>query len=164
MGDCFVPRNDELTINRVHMDIQEILQHLPHRYPFLLIDRVTEFTAGESLTGYKNVTYNEPFFLGHFPERPVMPGVLILEAMAQATGLLAFRTVERGAKRESLYFLVGIDKARFKKPVEPGDQLILRADLKRAKRGIWVFSCEASVDGKLVASADIMCTEQDINT
>ena len=164
MGDCFVPRNDELTQNRVHMDIQEILQHLPHRYPFLLIDRVTEFTAGESLTGYKNVTYNEPFFLGHFPERPVMPGVLILEAMAQATGLLAFRTVERGAKRESLYFLVGIDKARFKKPVEPGDQLILHADLKRAKRGIWVFSCEASVDGKRVASADIMCTEQDINT
>ncbi len=164
MGDCFVPRNDELTQNRVNMDIQDILQHLPHRYPFLLIDRVTEFTAGESLTGYKNVTYNEPFFQGHFPERPVMPGVMILEAMAQATGLLAFRTVERGAKRESLYFLVGIDKARFKKPVEPGDQLILRADLKRAKRGIWVFSCEASVDGKRVASAEIMCTEQDINT
>jgi len=164
LGDCFVPRNDELTQNRVNMDIQDILQHLPHRYPFLLIDRVTEFTAGESLTGYKNVTYNEPFFQGHFPERPVMPGVMILEAMAQATGLLAFRTVERGAKRESLYFLVGIDKARFKKPVEPGDQLILRADLKRAKRGIWVFSCEASVDGKRVASAEIMCTEQDINT
>jgi len=148
----------------MNMDIQEILQHLPHRYPFLLIDRVTEFKAGESLTGYKNVTYNEPFFVGHFPERPVMPGVLILEAMAQATGLLAFRTVERGAKRESLYFLVGIDKARFKKPVEPGDQLILRADLKRAKRGIWVFATEASVDGKVVASAEIMCTEQDINT
>ena len=105
------------------MDIQQIMQHLPHRYPFLLIDRVTEFKAGESLVGYKNVTYNEPFFLGHFPQRPVMPGVLILEAMAQATGLLAFRTVERGAKRESLYFLVGIDKARFKKPVEPGDSL-----------------------------------------
>ena len=93
-----------------------------------------------------------------------MPGELLLEAMAQATGLLAFRTVERGAKRESLYFLVGIDKARFKKPVEPGDQLILRADLKRAKRGIWVFDCDASVDGKVVASAEIMCTEQDINT
>jgi 3-hydroxyacyl-[acyl-carrier-protein] dehydratase len=130
----------------------------------LLIDRVTEFKAGESLTGYKNVTCNEPYFLGHFPERPVMPGVLILEAMAQATGLLAFRTVERGAKRESLYFLVGIDKARFKKPVEPGDQLFLRADLLRAKRGIWVFACEARVDGKVVASAEIMCTEQDINT
>lgn len=146
------------------MNIQQIMQHLPHRYPFLLIDRVTEFKAGESLVGYKNVTYNEPFFLGHFPQRPVMPGVLILEAMAQATGLLAFRTVERGAKRESLYFLVGIDKARFKKPVVPGDQLMLRADLLRAKRGIWVFACEARVDDKVVATAEIMCTEQDINT
>ena len=148
----------------MNMDIQQILQHLPHRYPFLLIDRVTEIKKGESLVGYKNVTYNEPFFLGHFHERPVMPGVLILEAMAQATGLLAFRTVERGAKRESLYFLVGIDKARFKKPVEPGDQLILRADLLRSKRGIWVFKCSASVDDKLVATAEIMCTEQDIET
>jgi len=146
------------------MDINEILQHLPHRYPFLLIDRVTEFKAGESLVGYKNVTYNEPFFHGHFPERPVMPGVLLLEAMAQATGLLAFKTVERGAKRESLYFLVGIDKARFKQPVEPGDQLILRADLLRSRRGIWVFDCKASVDGNVVASAEIMCTERDINT
>ena len=146
------------------MDIQQIMQHLPHRYPFLLIDRVTEFKAGESLVGYKNVTYNEPFFLGHFPQRPVMPGVLILEAMAQATGLLAFRTVERGAKRESLYFLVGIDKARFKKPVEQGDQLILSAQLLRAKRGIWVFACEASVDEKVVATAEIMCTEQDMNS
>jgi len=146
------------------MDIQQILQHLPHRYPFLMIDRVTEFKAGESLVGYKNVTYNEPFFVGHFQERPVMPGVLILEAMAQATGLLAFRTVERGAKRDSLYFLVGIDKARFKRPVEPGDQLILKANLLRARRGIWVFACESSVDGKVVATAEIMCTEQDIDT
>lgn len=146
------------------MNIQQILQHLPHRYPFLMIDRVTEFKAGESLTGYKNVTYNEPFFVGHFQERPVMPGVLILEAMAQATGLLAFRTVERGAKRDSLYFLVGIDKARFKRPVEPGDQLILKAKLIRARRGIWVFACESSVDGKVVATAEIMCTEQDIDT
>jgi len=146
------------------MNIQQILQHLPHRYPFLLIDRVTEFKAGESLVGYKNVTYNEPFFVGHFQERPVMPGVLILEAMAQATGLLAFRTVERGARRDSLYFLVGIDKARFKRPVEPGDQLILKANLVRARRGIWVFACESSVDGHVVASAEIMCTEQDIDT
>ena len=138
------------------MDINDILQHLPHRYPFLLIDRVTEFRAGESLVGYKNVTYNEPFFQGHFPDRPVMPGVLLLEAMAQATGLLAFKTVERGARRESLYFLVGIDKARFKQPVEPGDQVILRADLLRSKRGIWVFDCKASVDGNMVASAEIM--------
>jgi len=146
------------------MDIQQILQHLPHRYPFLMIDRVTDFKAGESLVGYKNVTYNEPFFSGHFPERPVMPGVLILEAMAQATGLLAFRTVDRGAKRESLYFLVGIDKARFKRPVEPGDQLVLKANLIRSRRGIWVFNTEASVDGMVVATAEIMCTEQDIDT
>lgn len=146
------------------MDINQILEHLPHRYPFLLIDRVTEFKPGESLVGVKNVTYNEPFFQGHFPQRPVMPGVLILEAMAQATGLLAFRTVERTAERKSLYYLVGMDKARFKRPVEPGDQLILRAHLLRSKRGIWVFDCDASVDGKIVATAEIMCTERDIDT
>jgi 3-hydroxyacyl-[acyl-carrier-protein] dehydratase len=148
----------------MNMDINQILDHLPHRYPFLLIDRVTEFKPGESLVGIKNVTYNEPFFQGHFPQRPVMPGVLILEAMAQATGLLAFRTVERTAERQSLYFLVGMDKARFKRPVEPGDQLILRARLLRSKHGIWVFDCDASVDGNIVASAEIMCTERDIDT
>jgi 3-hydroxyacyl-[acyl-carrier-protein] dehydratase len=145
------------------MDINNILQHLPHRYPFLLIDRVTEFNPGDSLVGYKNVTYNEPFFQGHFPERPIMPGVLILEAMAQATGLLAFKTVERGARRESLYFLVGMDNARFKRPVEPGDRLVLKAKLLRSKRGIWVFDCEATVDGSIAATAQIMCTEQDID-
>lgn len=145
------------------MDIHDILQHLPHRYPFLLIDRVTEFNPGDSLVGYKNVTYNEPFFQGHFPDRPIMPGVLILEAMAQATGLLAFKTVERGARRESLYFLVGMDNVRFKKPVVPGDQLVLYAKLLRSKRGIWIFDCEARVDGTMVATAQIMCTEQDID-
>jgi 3-hydroxyacyl-[acyl-carrier-protein] dehydratase len=144
------------------MDINDILQHLPHRYPFLLIDRVTEFNPGESLVAYKNVSYNEPFFQGHFPQRPIMPGVMILEAMAQTTGLLAFKTVERGARRESLYFLVGMDKVRFRKPVEPGDKLVLSAKLIRAKRGIWMFDCEASVDSKTVASAQIMCTEQDL--
>jgi 3-hydroxyacyl-[acyl-carrier-protein] dehydratase len=146
------------------MDINQILNHLPHRYPFLLIDRVTEFNKGESLTGIKNVTINEPFFQGHFPQRPVMPGVLILEAMAQATGLLAFRTLEQTAERETLYFLVGMDKVRFKQPVEPGDQLVLQARLLRTRRGIWVFDCDARVDGKVVASADIMCTERDIGT
>ena len=146
------------------MDINQILNHLPHRYPFLLIDRVTEFNKGESLTGIKNVTINEPFFQGHFPQRPVMPGVLILEAMAQATGLLAFRTLEQTAERETLYFLVGMDKVRFKRPVEPGDQLVLQARLLRTRRGIWVFDCDASVDGKVVASAAIMCTERDIDT
>jgi 3-hydroxyacyl-[acyl-carrier-protein] dehydratase len=146
------------------MDINDILRHLPHRYPFLLIDRVIEFNKGESLTGIKNVTYNEPFFQGHFPQRPVMPGVLILEAMAQATGLLAFRTLENTADRDSLYFLVGMDRVRFKRPVEPGDQLLLSARLLKTKRGIWMFDCDARVDGAIAASAEIMCTERDINT
>ncbi|MFV1972337.1 MAG: 3-hydroxyacyl-ACP dehydratase FabZ [Thiohalobacterales bacterium] len=146
------------------MDINDILNHLPHRYPFLLIDRVTEFRQGESLTGIKNVTYNEPFFQGHFPQRPVMPGVLILEAMAQATGLLAFRTQGNTADRETLYFLVGMNKVRFKKPVEPGDQLVITVNLIKEKRGIWVFDCSARVDDQLVSSAEIMCTERDINS
>jgi len=145
------------------MDINDILKHLPHRYPFLLIDRVIEFNKGESLTGIKNVTYNEPFFQGHFPQRPVMPGVLILEAMAQATGLLAFRTLENTADRDTLYFLVGMDRVRFKRPVEPGDQLLLSARLLKTKRGIWIFDCDARVDGAIAASAEIMCTERDIN-
>jgi 3-hydroxyacyl-[acyl-carrier-protein] dehydratase len=144
------------------MDINDILNTLPHRYPFLLIDRVIDFEPGKSLVGIKNVTINEPFFQGHFPEKPVMPGVLILEALAQATGLLAFRTEERGAKRDSLYYFVGIDNARFKRPVEPGDQLRLAVELKKTKRGIWVFDTEASVDGKVAASAVIMCTERKI--
>jgi 3-hydroxyacyl-[acyl-carrier-protein] dehydratase len=145
------------------MDINEILRHLPHRYPFLLIDRVTEFNKGVSLTGIKNVTYNEAFFQGHFPQRPVMPGVLILEAMAQATGLLAFRTLENTAERDTLYFLVGMDRVRFKRPVEPGDQLVLSARLLKTKRGIWMFDCDARVDGGVAATAEIMCTERDIN-
>jgi len=148
----------------MRMDINDILRHLPHRYPFLLIDRVIEFNKGESLTGIKNVTYNEPFFQGHFPQRPVMPGVLILEAMAQATGLLAFRTLENTADRDTLYFLVGMDRVRFKRPVEPGDQLLLSARLLKTKRGIWMFDCDARVDGAIAASAEIMCTERDIDT
>jgi 3-hydroxyacyl-[acyl-carrier-protein] dehydratase len=146
------------------MDINDILNHLPHRYPFLLIDRVIEFNKGESLRGIKNVTYNEPYFQGHFPQRPVMPGVMILEAMAQATGLLAFRTLENTADRDTLYFLVGMNKVRFKKLVEPGDQLVLTARLLRTKRGIWIFDCDATVDGKIAATAEIMCTERDINS
>ena len=148
----------------MELDINKVMELLPHRYPFLLVDRVVEIEPGRRLSAIKNVTINEPFFQGHFPNQPIMPGVLILEAMAQATGLLAFRTVERGARRESLYFLVGMDKARFKRPVEPGDQLVVRANLLRSKRGIWVFDCDASVDGSVVASAQIMCTERDIDT
>ena len=146
------------------MDVVEIQNLLPHRYPFLLIDRVVEFHEGQSLVGIKNVTVNEPFFQGHFPEKPVMPGVLILEALAQATGLLAFRTGNRGAERESLYYLVGIDKARFKQPVEPGDQLRLSVELIKTRRGIWVFDTTATVDGKTAATAEIMCTERKIDS
>lgn len=145
------------------MNINEILRLLPHRYPFLLIDRVLDYKVGEYLRGYKNVTFNEPFFNGHFPQRPIMPGVLILEALAQATGLLAFRTVDRAANKDSLFFLVGIDKARFKRPVEPGDQLMLDVRVVNSKRGIWVFEGEATVDGKLAASAQIMCTERGVD-
>lgn len=144
------------------LDINEILRHLPHRYPFLLIDRVTECKPGESLTGYKNVTFNEPFFTGHFPQRPVMPGVLILEALAQATGILAFRTVDKIPDENSLYYFVGIDKARFKQPVQPGDQLILHVDFVKEKRGIWKFNGKASVDGKVVCSAELMCAEREV--
>lgn len=146
-----------------NVDINQILKHLPHRYPFLMVDRVLEYHPGESLVALKNVSYNEPYFLGHFPQKPVMPGVLILEALAQATGLLAFRSVERQADRDSLYYFVGVDEARFKRPVEPGDQLILEARLKRAKRGIWVFDTLARVGDQTAATAVIMCTERKID-
>jgi len=144
------------------MDINKIKNLLPHRYPFLLVDRVLAFEPGVSLVGLKNVTNNEPFFQGHFPEKPVMPGVLILEALAQATGLLAFNTENRSAERDTLYYLVGIDNARFKQPVVPGDQLRLSVTVSKQKRGIWVFDTEASVDGVTAASAVIMCTERKI--
>jgi len=142
------------------LDIYEVLQHLPHRYPFLMIDKVLECRVGESLIGVKNVSYNEPFFQGHFPHRPVMPGVLILEALAQATGILAFRTNNARPTEGSLYYLVGIDEARFKQPVVPGDQLILKVDVIKSKRGVWKFNGEAIVDGNIVASAVLMCAER----
>jgi 3-hydroxyacyl-[acyl-carrier-protein] dehydratase len=146
------------------MDIHQILQHLPQRYPFLLIDRVLDYQLGESLTAVKNVTINEPFFQGHFPNRPVMPGVLILEAMAQATGVLAFKTSAAQPDSQSLYYLVGIDNARFKHPVEPGDQLLLEVKLLRTVRGVWKYAATASVDKQLVASAEIMCVRKDMPT
>ncbi|WP_455208958.1 3-hydroxyacyl-ACP dehydratase FabZ [Kaarinaea lacus] len=142
------------------MDIYQVLEHLPHRYPFLLIDKVVECKLGESLTGIKNVTYNEPYFPGHFPNKPVMPGVLILEALAQATGILAFRTSNARPSDGSLYYLVGIDEARFKQVVKPGDQLVLKVDVIKAKRGVWKFNGEASVDGNVVATAILMCAER----
>jgi len=143
------------------LDINDILQYLPHRYPFLLIDRVTEFETGKKLIGFKNVTYNEPYFSGHFPQKPVMPGVLIIEALAQATGILAFKSSDRKAEDNKLYYLVGIDKVRFKRPVGPGDQLQLEASVVTTKRGVWKFDCLATVDGEHVVSADIMCVEKD---
>ena len=146
------------------MDIHAILKHLPHRYPFLLIDRVTDYKEGEYLTAYKNVTYNENYFTGHFPVRPVMPGVLILEALAQATGILAFKTNDTLPSEKSLYYFVGIDKARFKQPVEPGDQLVLEVKLDKKKGPVWKFTAEAKVDGKVVTSAELMCAEKEIDS
>ena len=145
------------------MEIAEVLQYLPHRYPFLLIDRVLAIEPGLSLTGLKNVSFNEPFFQGHFPQRPIMPGVLILEALAQATGILAFKTEDERPDSKSMYYLVGIDKARFKRPVEPGDQLLLEVTLKRIRRSVGMFTGEATVDGKMVAAAELMCAKREID-
>jgi len=144
------------------IDIHEIQRLLPHRYPFLLVDRVIEYTAGEHLVAIKNITFNEPQFTGHFPQRVIMPGVLILESLAQATGLLAFKTADDVQSDNALYYLAGIDNARFKKPVEPGDQLRLEVKLVKNKRNFWKFSAEASVDGETVVTADIMCVHQEM--
>ena len=140
------------------MDIHEVLEHLPHRYPFLLIDRVLSCEPGKTLIALKNVTINEPYFAGHFPRHPVMPGVMIVEALAQASALLSFKTMEAQVDEESVYYFVGIDKARFKKPVIPGDALRLEVTLQRHLRGIWKFWGEAKVDGVLVSEAELMCT------
>jgi len=138
------------------MDIQSVMRYLPHRYPFLLIDRVLEVVGGQRIRALKNVTVNEPFFPGHFPTRPVMPGVLIIEAMAQSAGILTFVTEGVVPEPDDRFYFVGIDKARFRKPVEPGDQLILNAVLVRSLKGIWKFDATATVDGREVASAEMM--------
>jgi 3-hydroxyacyl-[acyl-carrier-protein] dehydratase len=144
----------------LNFDIDKIMELLPHRYPFLLVDRVTDVEPGVSLSAIKNVTVNEPFFQGHFPGNPIMPGVLILEAMAQATGLLAFSSM--GIDHESkIYMLVGIDKARFRGQVLPGDQLQLKISLKRTMRSIGMFDCQALVADEVVAEAEMMCSAQD---
>lgn len=147
-------------MSKPFMDIQAILKQLPHRYPFILVDRVLECTPGESLVALKNVTINEPFFPGHFPQRAVMPGVLILEAMAQATGLLAFATIGHPPGPNELYYFVGIDKARFREMVVPGDQILFKVKILAAKRNIWKFSGIAEVDGKVAAEAELMCAGQ----
>src|SRR5688572_2737160 len=138
------------------MDINEVLRRLPHRYPFLLVDRVLECEAGKSIRALKNVTVNEQFFTGHFPHRPVMPGVIIIEALAQAAGILAFVTAGVVPDDESRFFFVGIDNARFRRPVEPGDTLILHAELQRSFKGIWRFATRAEVDGQEVCCAEMM--------
>jgi 3-hydroxyacyl-[acyl-carrier-protein] dehydratase len=140
------------------MDIHQILKSLPHRYPFLLVDRVLEVEKGVRIKALKNVTINEPFFEGHFPHRPVMPGVLILEAMAQAAALLSFETLGITLDDKTVYYFAGIDGARFKRPVEPGDQLILDVTLDRQKAGIFKFKGKAFVGADLAAEAELMCT------
>lgn len=144
------------------LDIREVLNYLPHRYPFLLIDRVLNYTPGGSLLGLKNVTFNEPFFSGHFPQRPIMPGVLIIEALAQATGILFFVTDAARPDSRDMYYLAGVDGTRFKRPVEPGDQLLLDVRMLRNKRGIGVFATEARVGDQLVAEARLMCARRSL--
>lgn len=139
------------------MNVEQIRNYLPHRYPFLLVDRVVEYEVGKSLTAIKNVTVNEPWVNGHFPHQPIMPGVLIIEALAQATGLLGFRTMGEEPQTDTLYLLVAVDKARFKQAVVPGDQLVMKVELVKRKGIMWVFTAEARVDGKLAVSAELMC-------
>ena len=138
------------------MDALQIREALPHRYPFLLIDRVTGGVVGESITALKNVSSNEPFFLGHFPDRPVMPGVLVIEAMAQAGGVLSHLTMI-DLEPKPLFFLAGVNNARFRQTVLPGDQLEINVSVERIRRGIWFYKCNATVDGKIAVAADIMC-------
>lgn len=139
------------------IDINEIQKILPHRYPFLLIDRITEFDSGKSIKGYKNVTVNEPFFMGHFPGHPIMPGVLIIEAMAQVAGILAFKTAGVGADDAVVYFM-GIDKVKFRKPVVPGDKLEFALEVTKVRGTIWCFKGKATVDGNVVTEAEIKAT------
>ena len=144
------------------MDIHEIRDHLPHRYPFLLVDRVLDFEPGKTIHAYKNVTINEPFFNGHFPHHPVMPGVLIMEALAQAAGILSFKSMSEKPSAETVFYFAGIDGARFKKPVMPGDQLHLHVEITRHMRGVWKYKAEARVDGQMAAEASLMCAQRNL--
>jgi 3-hydroxyacyl-[acyl-carrier-protein] dehydratase len=144
------------------MDINQILEHLPHRFPFLLIDRVVECVPGERIVALKNVSMNEPFFPGHFPHFPVMPGVLTIEAMAQAAAVLSFKTMNAKPNNDSVYYFAGIDNARFKRPVVPGDQLMLEVSISFNKRGLWKYAGIARVDGEVAAEADMICALREI--
>lgn len=146
----------------MRMDIHGVLKKLPHRYPILLVDRVLEIESGVRIKAIKNVSINEPYFLGHFPHRPVMPGVLMLEALAQAAALLSFESAGKEPDDNSVYYFAGIDGARFKRPVEPGDQLLLDVTLVRAKSGIYKFAARASVDGELAVEAELLCTMRQV--
>jgi len=148
--------------NKLSMDIHEILDHLPHRYPFILVDRVVSMELGKEITAIKNVTINEPYFPGHFSYHPVMPGVLIVEALAQAAALLSFKTMDTKPTEDSVYYFAGIDNARFKKPVNPGDQIVLHVKIDRVLKGIWKYSGTASVDNEIVAEANMMCILKEI--
>ena len=142
------------------MDVLEIRKYLPHRYPFLLVDRVVELTLGESIVAYKNLTINEPYFDGHFPQQPVFPGVLLTEAMAQASGILGFKTMNKTPEDGSMYYFVGADKLRFKRPCVPGDRVMLRSRIVSNRRGIWKFAVSADVEGQVCASATILCADR----
>lgn len=142
------------------MDINDIREYLPHRYPFLLVDRVVELVPGESVVAYKNLSINEPYFDGHFPGNPVFPGVLLVEAMAQAAGVLGFKSMNKTPADGSIYMFVGADKLRFKRPCVPGDRVYLRAQILGEKRGIWKFAVSSDVDGKLCATATILCADR----
>ncbi|SDX94632.1 3-hydroxyacyl-ACP dehydratase FabZ [Nitrosomonas halophila] len=144
------------------MDIHEILKYLPHRYPLILVDRVVSFESGKRIHAYKNVSINEPYFVGHFPHYPVMPGVLIVEALAQAAALLTARSQEAEKNTEQVYYFVGIDAVRFKKPVIAGDQLSLKVEIARQIKGIWKYTACAEVDGQIVTEAQLMCTAREI--
>lgn len=144
-----------------NIDIEDIKKFLPHRYPFLLVDRILDYQPELSLVALKNVSVNEPYFQGHFPAKAIMPGVLIIEAIAQATGILGCLSANHQDIKDSLYYLVGIDKARFKRPVVPGDQLLIEVTFDKVRRGIWCFDGKASVDGSVVASAYLMTTKKD---
>jgi len=151
-----------MATNKLSMDIHEILDHLPHRYPFILVDRVISMELGKEITAIKNVTINEPYFPGHFSYHPVMPGVLIVEALAQAAALLSFKTMDTKPTEDSVYYFAGIDNARFKKPVNPGDQIVLHVKIDRVLKGIWKYSGTATVDKEIVAEANMMCILKEI--